>query len=66
MLTHAKSARPDASSQRSALGDMMGQVRRSLAAKAARRLPRPLEDIDSWSDQTEVAFYEDVRPSRLI
>ena len=45
---------------------MVGTLKRSWAVKASRRNPRPLEDIDGWSDQAEVAFYEDNRLSRCV
>ena len=50
---------------RSPFADMIGHVRRALIAAAPDRRPfRPLQDIDGWSDQAEVAYYEDCRASR--
>ena len=47
------------------LSDMFDHVRRAFS-KADRRQPRPLQSIDDWSDQAEVAYYEDCRASRCL
>ena len=49
---------------RTSLGDMFGTIMRTWSEKAARRTPRPLQDVDGWSDQAEIAFYEGCRPTR--
>lgn len=65
MRTIAKLAPSGHHGARSPLADVLGHVRRAIgAAVADRRAPRPLRDIDDWSDQTEVAFYEDCRGAR--
>ena len=43
---------------------MLDSIKRTFSEKAARRMPRPLQDLDGWSDQAEVAFYEDLRSTR--
>ena len=51
---------------RSPLSDVIDHVRRVLSAAADRRSTRPLQDLDGWSDQAEVAYYEDCRACRSI
>ena len=46
---------------RSPLADAIGHVRRALGTAAERRSMRPHQDLDGWSDQAEVAFYEGCR-----
>ena len=63
--TITKLAHLGQSSGRSPLTGMLGHVRRALATAAPDRRPsRPLQDVDGWSDQAEVAYYEDCRASR--
>ena len=50
--------------QRSPLSDVIDQVKRALTAGSDRKPMRRLQDIDSWSDQAEVAHYEDCRAAR--
>ena len=50
----------------SPLSDVLDHVKRALIAKADRRPARPLQDLDSWSDQAEVAFYETCKASRCL
>lgn len=65
MRTIAKLAHLGHSSGRSPLTGVFDHVRRALNAAAPDRRPsRPLQDIDGWSDQAEVAYYEDCRASR--
>ena len=67
MLTIAKLAHLGPSGGRSPLSDVIDHVRRALAAAAPdRRSTRPLQDIDDWSDQAEVAYYETCRASRCL
>ena len=58
MRTIAKLAHLGTAGGRHPLSDAIGHVRRAIGAAADRRAPRPLQDIDGWSDQAEVAFYE--------
>jgi hypothetical protein len=46
------------------LSDMFDNVRRALSGSGERRSARPLQDIDGWSDQAEVAYYEACRACR--
>ena len=46
------------------LSDMFDNVRRALSGTGERRSARPLQDIDGWSDQAEVAYYESCRACR--
>ena len=67
MRTIAKLAHLGHSGGRSPLSDVLGSVRRALTAAASdRRSIRPMQDIDIWSDQAEVAYYEDCRASRCL
>ena len=50
--------------QRSPLSDIIDQVKRAWTAGSERKTTRRLQDIDSWSDQAEVAYYEDCRAVR--
>lgn len=50
----------------SPLSDVLVHVKRAWGAKADRRPIRPLQDLDSWSDQAEVAFYETCKASRCL
>ena len=50
----------------SPLSDVLGHVKRAWCAKADRRPIRPLQDLDGWSDQAEVAFYETCTASRCL
>ena len=64
MRTIARLAHPGFQSGRSPLSHIIDNVRRALSAAADRRSPRPLQDLDGWSDQAEVAYYEDCRACR--
>lgn len=66
MRTITKLAHPGPAGARSSLTGVFDHVRRALNAAADRRLLRPLQDIDDWSHQSEVAYYEDGRPGRPI
>ncbi|WP_237481114.1 hypothetical protein [Lichenibacterium dinghuense] len=67
MRTIAKLAHLGPSGGRSPLSEVVGHVLRALAAATSDRRPtRPLRDIDEWSDQAEIAFYEDGRAGRCI
>lgn len=46
------------------LTDMFDNVWRALSGAGERRPARPLQDIDGWSDQAEVAYYESCRACR--
>ena len=62
MRTIAKLAHMGHLGSRSPLSGMLGHVRRALSVVASDRRPaRPLQDLDGWSDQSEVAFYETCR-----
>ena len=50
--------------QRSPLNEMIHHVKRAWAGSSDRKAARRLQDIDSWSDQAEVAYYEDCRAAR--
>ena len=65
MRTISKLALLGNSGGRFPLSHMLGHVRRVLSAAALdRRSARPLQDIDDWSDQAEVAFYESYSAGR--
>lgn len=65
MRTIAKLAHLGNSGGRSPFSDVLGSVRRALTAVAPeRRSARPMQDVDVWSDQAEVAYHEDCRASR--
>ncbi len=65
MRNFTKLAHLGHSGARSPLADMLDHVRRALTAAAPDRRPsRPLQDMDGWSDQAEVAYYEDCRAGR--
>lgn len=67
MRTITKLAPLGHSGGRSPLTDMLDHVRRALNVTAPDRRPsRPLQDIDGWSDQAEVAYYEGCRASRCL
>ena len=67
MRTLSKLAQLGNSGGRSPLSGVFGHVRRALTASTVeRRQTRPLQDIDGWSDQAEVAYYEDCRASRCL
>ena len=42
---------------------VLDHVKRALHARADRRAHRPLQDLDTWSDQSEVDYYERCRSS---
>ncbi len=44
--------------------DVLQSARRVIEATAEGLMARPLRDIDEWSDQSEVAFYEEGRAGR--
>lgn len=50
--------------QRSPLNDMIHYVKRAWTVGSDRTATRRLQNIDSWSDQAEVAYYEDCRAAR--
>ena len=58
MQTIAKLAHLGTADGRFPLAHVLGHVRRALSAAVERRATRPLQDIDDWSDQAEVAYYE--------
>ncbi len=64
MLTLTKLAHLGAGAGRSPIADLLDHVRRLFAETTDRRSRRPLQDIDRWSDQAEVAYYENCRLSR--
>ncbi len=64
MRTIAKLAHLGTPGGRSPLSDVFGHVKRALSATSDRRPLRPLQDIDGWSTQAEVAYYEDCRVCR--
>ncbi len=66
MRTIAKLAHLGTSGHRASLTDVLDHVRRALAPKTDRRMTRPLQDLDNWSDQAEVAFYEDGHAGRCF
>ena len=67
MRTISKLAHLGNTAGRSPLSDVLGHVRRALAAAAPDRRPtRPMQDIDDWSDQAEVAHYENCRASLCL
>lgn len=67
MRTIAKLAHLGNSGGRSPLSGMLGSVRRALAAAASeRRSVRPMQDVDTWSDQAEVAYHEDCWAGRCL
>ncbi len=64
MSTLAKLAHLGTGIGLSPIADLFDSVRRHLASTTDRRLRRPFQDIDGWSDQAEVAYYENCRLSR--
>ena len=50
--------------QRSPLNELIHHVKRAWTTSSDRKSARRLQDIDSWSDQAEVAIYEDCRAAR--
>lgn len=44
---------------RSAIQDMLDNVRRTFVQGCVRYMPRSLRDMDAWSDQAAVAFVEE-------
>ena len=64
MSTFAKLAHLGAGVGFSPLADLFDHVRRRFAVTSDRRARRPLQDIDGWSDQAEVAYYEACRLCR--
>ena len=50
--------------QKLSLHDVMQSARRVIEATPERGVSRPLRDIDDWSDQSEVAYYEEVLARR--
>ena len=67
MQTISKLAHVGTAGGRSPLSDVLGHVLRAIMTTARDRRPlRPLQDIDDWSDQAEVAYYEGCRVSRCI
>lgn len=46
------------------LQDVIHSARRALESTAQRWSARPLRDVDGWSDQAEVAFYEECQARR--
>jgi hypothetical protein len=45
--------------QRSATSDIIQSVRKLLGIDVDPLIARPMRDADRWSDQAEVAFYEE-------
>lgn len=64
MRTEAKLAHLAGSDAKSLVLEVVTQVKRAWITKAERRDARPLRDVDGWSDQSEVAFYEEGRGPR--
>ncbi len=64
MTRIAKLAHLGTTGGRAPLSDMLDNVRRALSGAVERRAPRPLQDLDGWSDQAEVAYYETCRAGR--
>jgi hypothetical protein len=62
----AKLAHVGIHGQRSALSDVIDHVKRACSVKSYRRGARPLQDLDNWSDQAEVAYYEDCLSGRCL
>ena len=52
------------SHQRSPLNELIHHVKRAWMVGSDRKSMRRLRDIDNWSDQAEVAYYEDCRAAR--
>ena len=50
--------------QRSPLNEIIHHVKRAWGVGSDRKVTRRLQDIDSWSDQAEIAYYEDCRAAR--
>ncbi len=66
MRTIAKLAYSGTHGQRSSLSDVIDHVKRAFCVKSYRRGARPLQDLDDWSDQAEVAYYEDCPSNRCL
>ena len=63
MRTITKLVFPGSNEARQPRGGVLDHVKRALHARADRRIPRPLQDLDTWSDQSEVDYYEHCRSS---
>ena len=66
MRVIAKLAHVGIHGQRSPLSDVIDHVKRACSVKPYRRSAPPLQDLDSWSDQAEVAYYEDCLSGRCL
>ncbi len=59
MKTESKLAHLRDSIQKFHIQNVVHSARRALESKIDRLSVRPLRDLDGWSDQAEVAFYEE-------
>ena len=64
MKTDTKLALVRGAIQKLHVQDMILSARRVLEETIERANTRPSRDIDRWSDQAEVAFYEDMQGRR--
>jgi hypothetical protein len=64
MRTDSKLAALNGSPLRTPLHDALETLRRALTSRSDRRIARQLRDIDGWSDQSEVAFLEELQGRR--
>lgn len=58
MRFEEKLARSRGTEPRSHVQGVLGSMKRILSRKIDRHAERPLRDIDGWSTQSEVAYYE--------
>ncbi len=59
MKSESKLAHLRGSLQKFHIQDVIHSARKVLESKVDRLTIRPLRDVDDWSDQAEVAFYEE-------
>ena len=59
MHTGSKLAAPSGTELKHNVFEVVDSLKRVLLSSPSRRPPRQLKDLDTWSDQTEVAFYEE-------
>ena len=64
MKSETKLAHLRGSIQKLHISNVIDSARKVLESTVDRLTVRPLRDIDGWSDQAEVAFYEECRGRR--
>lgn len=64
MKSEAKLAHLRGNMQKFHIQDVIHSARKILECKLDGSTVRPLRDVDGWSDQAEVAFYEEAQGRR--